>query len=134
MARSAAQRKTVEKGDAPYDFLMETKGGCRIEHATSPGKPWEFAHPDQDTWTLQDVFPSSPETFMYDMPATEKELRERQNPKKRKGPAAGGKGGAAVNFRLAQKQTKCGTIRRRKVTSQGNKEDSRRTTATMTTT
>ena len=92
MARSAGQRKSIEKGDPPYDFLMETRGGHRIEHATSPGNPWQFTHPELESWDLQDVFPSSPDTFMYDLPQTERELRERQNPKKRKGTAEKGKG------------------------------------------
>ena len=88
LARSAAQRKTIEKGEPPYDFLMETQGGHRIEHAKSPGIPWEFARPDIETWDIRDVYPTSPDTIRYDLPGPEKELRDRQNPKKRKGTAA----------------------------------------------
>jgi hypothetical protein len=74
MARSAAQRHTIEKGDMPYDFLQTTVGGLRRDHSMTPGIPWEFAEPECDEWDVRDVFPGAPENYVFDFPASEDEL------------------------------------------------------------
>ena len=96
MARKKAARDHIEKyakKDPPYDYLQTSFEGFKMDHTYTGVDYKHFVNRHQDTVNLVDIFPGSPEDFVYPLPTSEKEwlaMRAKEQPGgkgKRKAPA-----------------------------------------------